>query len=158
MKAIVRRARIEHLAMELLRLSDALRLPVPVEQIYLNPPQQLWKIDSSQATIYSPVGDDPSRVRLEIARAIARLVGESRWETRVRFLGEKPFSPGEVEVFAIALLMPTALLAGLNERQRAPGVVETLFQIPSTEATVRLAELGYLSPGNSHHIGDGPTR
>jgi len=157
MKAIVRRARLEHLAMELLRISNALRLPVPVEEIYQKPPYDLWHIDPHMPAPYLTFSNDPLQNRLETGRAIARLIGECQWATRLRLLGDSPLSAGEVEVFALAVLMPTALLAGLNERQRNPSSVSMLFQLPLIETTVRLAELGYLSPADKLPVSNKPT-
>lgn len=149
MKAIVRRARLEHLAMELLRLSNSLRLPVPVERIYEYPPLRLWHIDPRQTSEYVMTSEDYLQNRLNMARAVARLVGESPWEARVRLIGDLPFSPNEADIFATALLMPTALLAGISERQRTPAFVSTIFQVPIAEATMRLGEMGYLTPVES---------
>jgi hypothetical protein len=146
MKAIVRRARLEHLAMELLRLGNALRLPVPVERLYEYPPLRLWRIDPRQTSEFVMISEDYLQNRLNITRAVARLVGESQWEARIRMIGDAPFSSNEVEVFTMALLMPTALLAGISEKQRTPAFVSTIFQVPIAEATMRLGELGYLSP------------
>ncbi len=146
LRNIVRRARLEHLTAELLRLSGALRLPVPIEEVYLNPPQNLWITDPNWEQIYALSQDIPYQRRLDIARIVARLCGEAQWDLRVRLLGEKPFSDGEVEVFALSLMLPTGLLAGINERQRTPSSVSHIFQVPLIEATVRLGELGYLAP------------
>jgi hypothetical protein len=157
LKAIVRRARLEHLSAELLRLTNALRLPIPVEEIYLNPPQNLWSTDPNWELVYALPEEDLYQRRLEIARIVARLAGEAQWDLRIRLLGEKPFSASEVEVFALSLMLPTGLLAGINERQRVPSSVSHIFQVPLTEATVRLGELGYLSPENSHPVTDRPT-
>ncbi len=144
MKNVIRRARIEHLSGELLRLAQLQRLPVPVEELLTSPPLDLWTLP------YDPPSDYPTALpqspegRMDIARAIARLVAESRWEMCHKLLGDKPLSEYEVDVFAAALLLPTALLAGINERQRTPNNVALLFQVPLAYAVTRLAELGYL--------------
>lgn len=144
-KAIVRRARLEHLAAEFLRLGDALRLPVPIQRLYENPPLRLWKIEpSGEPSIYVSASEDNLvKARLEIARAIARLLGESAWEMRIRLLGDKRLSVGEVDVLALALLLPTMLLSGISERQRTATSVALIFQVPYPEAAARLTELGY---------------
>lgn len=146
-KAIVRRARLEHLAAEFLRLGNALRLPVPIQRLYENPPMRLWQIaPSTEPPIYvTASGDNLTKARLEMGRAVARLLAESRWEMRLRLLGDQPLSPGEEDVLALALLLPTMLLAGINERQRTATSVALIFQVPYREAAARLTELGYAS-------------
>ncbi len=145
MKIIARRARIEHMAVELLQLSGSLRLPVPVEEIYAHPPLQLWVIDPERTPALTAPSDEPFAQRQTIALAIARLVGESVWSTRVRLMSSKPFTPDDITTFAATLLVPTALLSALNNRQRAPQVVSALFQVPLATAIKRLTELGYLT-------------
>jgi hypothetical protein len=145
MKIIARRARIEHMAVELLQLSGSLRLPVPVDEIYSRPPLQLWAVDPERAPQLAPPTDDPFAQRLTTARAIARLVGESAWSTRVRLMSSKPLTADDIDTFAATLLVPTALLSALNSRQRAPQIVAVLFQVPISTAIKRLTELGYLA-------------
>ncbi|WP_119066983.1 hypothetical protein [Aggregatilinea lenta] len=145
MKIIARRARIEHMAVELLRLSSSLRLPVPVEEIYAHPPLQLWIVDPDRTPPLAPPSDETFAGRQSIAQAIARLVGESAWTTRVRLMSTKPFTPDDIATFADTLLVPTALLSALNDRQRAPQIVSALFQVPLSTAVKRLTELGYLT-------------
>lgn len=153
MKIIARRARIEHMAVELLRLGNVLRLPVPVEEIYLSPPLQLWQINAPRWPTLSSDPEEKFAQRLELARSIARLVGESGWTTRIRLMGRKPLTPDDVETFAATLLVPTALLSALNARQRSPQTVAALFQVPLEAAIRRLAELGYLP----HEASEPPT-
>lgn len=144
-KAIVRRARLEHLAAEFLRLGNALRLPVPIQRLYENPPMGLWRIaPTNEPPIYVTASEDNlAKARLEMARAVARLIAETRWDLRIRLMENKPFSSGEEDVLALALLLPTKLLAGINERQRTATSVALIFQVPYHEAAARLTELGY---------------
>jgi hypothetical protein len=147
---MVRRARLEHLATELLRLGAALRPPVPVEDLYTHPPHLLWHPDNA---IHQP--DDPYQARLEIARTIAQHVSASSWPLRIQLLGPQPLAAGEIELFALALLLPTGLLSGVNENQRTPSAISTIFQVPIKATTLRLAELGYLAPDTDQRaIGD----
>lgn len=147
-QAMVRRARLEHLATELLCLGDALRLPVPIETVYTHPPLNLWRppaspLPSSAAAVLG----DAHQVRWETARAVAAQVSESAWPLRATLMGDDPLPDAEIDLLAVAVLLPTALLARLNERQRGdPALVANLFQAPVAAVTVRLAELGYLSP------------
>jgi hypothetical protein len=159
-RAMVRRARLEHLATELLRLGNALRPPVPVEDLYRQPPQQLWLIDPGEP----PLANDPERTlsdsywpRLEIARAVARRVSQCVWPLRIQLLGPQPLAANEINLFALALLLPTGLLAGISERQRSPQTVSIIFQTPLKETTLRLAELGYISPAESSRAADTTT-
>ncbi|MBN1681716.1 MAG: hypothetical protein JW966_15655 [Anaerolineae bacterium] len=145
MQAIIRRARLEYLATQLLTLSRALRLPVPIEDILYSPPLDLWHINPDQPPPCLMQTHDPLIKRLEMARTVARLVGESGWEPRQRLLGSQSFSRNESDIFCMALLIPTALLAGLNEQQRLPGRVSCLFQVPDEQAAIRLVELGYVA-------------
>lgn len=150
-RGMVRRARIEHLAAELLRLGDALRLPVPAEDLYRTPPQHLWP-----GGVDHPAGGDqvdPYGGRWEIARAVGRAVSDSAWPLRAQLLGDQPLAESEIDLFAIALLLPTALLAGISEQQRSqPETVARLSQVPLKHTALRLGELGYL-PGSAavHH-------
>lgn len=145
---MVRRARLEHLATELLRLSNALRLPVPIEGIYTHPPLNLWQTPASPLPLNAAaVLGDMCQARWETARAVAAQVCKSAWPLRASLMGDSPLPDAEIDLLAVALLLPTALLAGINERQRSdPALVSTLFQAPLSAVTVRLAELGYLSP------------
>ncbi|NDJ76881.1 MAG: hypothetical protein GYB65_11535 [Chloroflexi bacterium] len=146
LRKLVHRARLERLAAELLRMGDALRVPVPIDRLFHNPPQRLWRIDPQQPLVYLTPPNEPLYYRLEIARAVARLTGEANWEVRTKLIGEQPFSASEVEVFALALLLPTALLANLNQQQRNVTTIAKLFQVPLPETTARLTELGYIRP------------
>jgi hypothetical protein len=157
MRAIVQRARLEHLATTLLRMADALRIPVPVDAIFFDPPQGLWRIDRAQPVVYQTSPDDLPAYRLELARAVARLSGEADWPLRDELVGAGPFGPNEVDVFAMALLLPTTLLAGLNRQQRTSARIATLFQVPEPEVMVRMAELGYISREESQPLADRPT-
>ncbi|MBN1200212.1 MAG: hypothetical protein JXJ20_00010 [Anaerolineae bacterium] len=145
LKSTVRRVRIEHLATELLRQSEALRLPVPIVQVYTNPPPGLWYAGSNM--LPPPPTNGTFYERMDTARSIAQLVDASQWEPSRRMIGRHPLSPGEIEIFAIALLMPAILLARMNNRQRTPAIIATIFQVPEMEAAVRLSELGYFAPG-----------
>lgn len=153
-RAIVRRARLEHLAAELLRLGDALRPPVPVEDLYRRPPYDFWQIDPADPLLArrpARASSDPYQHRMEIARGIAQQVSGCAWPLRIQLLGPQPLVSGEIDLFALALLLPTALLAGINAQQRHPQTVATIFQTPLKETTLRLAELGYLSPAEQNH-------
>ncbi len=146
-RAMVRRARLEHIATELLRVSAALRLPVPIETIYTHPPLDLWRTPASPLPPGVAARAGLAQVRWETARAVAGLVSASRWPLRIQLLGDRPLSDAEIDLFTAALLLPTALLAGINERQRStPAAVATLFQTPPAITALRLAELGYLPP------------
>ncbi len=143
-RAMVRRARIEHLALELLRLADAVRLPVPVDSLWRFPPLNLWPAPAitQQTIIVDP--DNPYLPRYVTAREIARALGESAWEAKKRLLGNDPLNDDEKHTFAIALLMPTPLFTSLSERQKQPHIVASIFQVPQTLAETRLRDLGYL--------------
>ncbi len=142
-RVLVHRVRLEHLAVELLRLADALRLPVPIETVWRRPPQALWNPVSEAASGQGAAhDDDPYRARWLAAVAIARAVGGSTWVAKVRLMGAAPFSDADCQVFARALLMPTPLIGRLSERQKSPELVHTIFQAPMAEAKVRLQELG----------------
>jgi hypothetical protein len=143
-EAIARRARIEHLAMDLLRMADAVWLPVPVDGIWRSPPGNLWPPPraNQQTLLDSP--DDPYVPRYQTARDIARFVSDSAWDKKDRMLGGKPLDGDERHIFALALLIPTALLLTLSERQlSSAGLVATIFQVPVAMAQERLQDLGY---------------
>jgi hypothetical protein len=143
-RTMVRRARIEHLALELLRLADAVRLPVPVDSLWRFPPSDLWPAPAvtQQTIIIDP--DNPYLPRYITAREIARALGESAWEAKKRLLGNDPLSDDETHMFAVALLMPTPLFTNLSERQKQPHIVASIFQVPQPLAETRLRDLGYL--------------
>lgn len=154
-RAMVRRARLEHLATELLRLGGALRPPVPIESLYANPPHLLWQPDPDlllQAADTDRTLDDLYQPRLELARAIAEHISLSGWSLRVQLLGSQPLTAGEIALFALALLLPTGLLSGISERQRTPPAISTIFQAPLKETMLRLAELGYLTPESDQPV------
>ena len=143
-RAIVRRARIERLAMELLRLADAARLPVPVDTLWHSPPPGLWPPPStSQQTLVEDT-DNPYLTRFITAREIAAFVNQSDRGIKEQLLGSTPMDDEERTLFAIALLMPTALLATLSRRQLMPDRVAHIFQVPAALAEQRLRELDYL--------------
>ena len=141
---IARRARIEHLAMSLLRLADAVRLPVPVDSIWRSPPEALWTPPSAGRETLLDDPEAPFLPRLKTARQIARFVDESAWALRERLLGKQAMTADERDIFAQALLMPTALLATLSAHQRRPAIVSRIFQVPEKLAEERLHDLGYL--------------
>ncbi len=143
-RIMVRRARIEHLSMELLRLAEALRLPVPVDAIWHTPPAGLWLPPASGQQTLVEDADNPYLPRFSTARDIAHLVNESDWAIKNRLLGSNLMSSDERTTFAIALLMPTALLATLARQQLRPNLVAHIFQVPEELATNRLYDLGYL--------------
>ncbi len=148
-RSMVRRARLEHLATELLRLGNALRPPVPVEELYAQPPYRLWPTEPGDPLMRpaaNPGVEDRPQRRLDIARAIAERVSTSSWPLRIQLLGPHPLALAEIELFALALLLPTGLLSGINEHQRTPSAIATIFQTPLKESTLRLGELGYLTP------------
>lgn len=140
--AVVRRARVEHLAAELLRQADAMRIPVPVEQLMQQPPLGLWP--ASQVEIPANAID----TRLAVAHLIARKAGESNWPARVKLFGQRAFSASEIAMFVVALLLPSPLLNNLNAQQRTPEAVAQMFQVPREMAAQRLDELGYNRPTN----------
>src|SRR5690606_501818 len=139
----VHRVRLEHLAVELLRVSGALRLPVPVEALWQHPPHGLWDPQSENFALYPPrPGDDPYAGRWRIATAIANAVSGTAWVNKVHLMGAVPFNEADRQVFARALLVPTPLLSTLSERQKSPERIHNIFQVPLAEAKVRLEELG----------------
>ncbi len=144
-RVIARRARIEYLAMELLRLANAVRLPVPVDGLWRNPPASLWPPPHAQMQTLADDQDDPTVLRYRTAREIAGFVSDSRWPEKERLLGGKPLDGDERHHFAIALLMPTALVASLSARQVGdPPLVAQIFQVPLKLAEQRLRELNHL--------------
>jgi hypothetical protein len=150
---MVRRARLEHLASELLRLGGAMRPPVPVEQLYAHPPHDLWTPDPALLARASEITTpDVYQHRLDLARAIARQISQSVWPLRLQLLGAHPLTEAEIETVALALLLPTGLLAGVSEQQRHPDTIAVIFQTPVTQATLRLGELGYLAPGEDQRV------
>lgn len=142
-RIIVRRARIEHLSMELLRLAEALRLPIPVDAIWYTPPAGLWPAPSHSQQTLAEDADNPYMPRFRTARDIAALVNESNWAIKNRLLGSTLMTADERTIFAIALLMPTALLATLSRQQLQPHLVAHIFQVPEEMAIDRLDDLGY---------------
>ncbi|MBI5958116.1 MAG: hypothetical protein HY866_05240 [Chloroflexi bacterium] len=152
-RAIVRRARLEHLASELLRLGDAMRPPVPVENLYAHPPHDLWQPDPAVlAHATETTTPDIYHNRLDLARAVAQQISGSAWPLRLQLLGPHPLTEGEIEMFALALLLPTGLLAGVSEQQRTPQTIAIIFQTPINQAVTRLGELGYLAPGENDSL------
>ncbi len=146
-RTLVRKVRLEHLAVELLRLGDALRLPVPIDSLWKDPPLGLWVPDPETITVTAMITDeDPYTPRLMTARDIAVRVGKGSWSIKVKLLGSEPFSDEDVTIFARALLIPSQLIFRLSERQKTPENVSIIFQVPRSEAEQRLVELG-LMPG-----------
>jgi hypothetical protein len=155
LKAMARRARLEYLATELLRLAGALRMPVPILELYHEPPGELWQAATHEYAAITQ-GDDLAYLRIEVAREIAAKLDESEWEPRQRLFGGKHFAPDDIDALARTMLIPSALLAGISERQRTPAIVARIFQVPEPEAAARLHELGYL-PGDSESRGGDTT-
>ncbi len=141
---MVRRARIERLAMELLRVADAVRLPVPVDALWHSPPPGFWLPPSSGQQTLVEDTDNPYLPRFTTAREIAAFVNQSNWGIKEQLLGSTPMDDEERTTFAVALLMPTALLATLSRRQLMPDLVARIFQVPVALAEQRLRELDYL--------------
>ena len=143
MHSVVRRARLEHLAAELLRSAGMMRLPVPIATLAAEPPANMW------APPAEPIRAPSGEPRLALARHVARKTGESQWALKLRVFGAQPFTDADVELFATALLLPSTLLATLNAAQRTPGHVARLFDVPERLAATRLAELGYSAPNTA---------
>lgn len=141
--AVVRRARIEHIAAELLRVADAMRAPVAVTDLYQQPPINLWPATTAQVPAHTP------ELRMAVARLIAQKVGDSNWSLRHKLVSARPFSASEIEMFAIALLLPSTLISSLSARQHTPDGIAQLFQVPYNVAAQRLRDLGY-APGAPH--------
>ncbi len=152
---MVRRARLEFVATDLLRQAHALEIPVPVDDLLRQPPLDLWRVDVLRMTPFPAV--DAFEGRMITARMIAQQVSDTAWDQRVTLLGARAFTPAEIEVFAVALLLPTMLLATLNAQQLAPDHVMRLFQVPPAITLRRLAELGYLNPSDRSQVGDQAT-
>lgn len=153
---MVRRARLEFVAADLLRQAHALYLPVPVDDLLVQPPLDLWHVDLLRMTPFPAVG--AYERRMITARLIAQQVSAATWNQRVLLLGPQPFTEAEIEVFAIALLLPTTLLATLNMQQLSPENVARLFEVPPAIALQRLAELGYLDAADQSRAGEQATK
>lgn len=130
--------------MELLRLTESLRLPVPVDGIWRNPPQALWEAPEPSTQTLVSDADNPYYPRYMTAREIARHISESTWERKIALLGEETLDDEELHAFAVALLIPTALFATTSQRQRTPAMIARLFQVPEKIAHERLHDLGHL--------------
>lgn len=144
-RRLVHRVRLEHLAVEFLRLVNALRLPVPIEAVWQNPPLGLWNPESAtvaDAQTPPPESGDPYALRWRTALDIARALGGTAWPAKVHLMGETPFSEEDCATFARALLVPTPLLSRLSERQKTPELIQTIFKVPLAEARIRLKDLG----------------
>lgn len=152
---MVRHARLEFVAADLLRQADALRIPVPVDEVLYHPPLGLWHLDPLTMSPF-PAANVYDQ-RMIIARLVAQQVSDSCWTQRRTLLGERAFTGPELDVFAVALLLPTALLATLNAQQLTSERVTQLFQVPHDITLRRLAELGYLTPSDRTQAGDQPT-
>ncbi len=146
-RRVIHRVRLEHLAVELLRITGTLRLPVPVEALWQNPPNTLWDKPSAETIVAGAtpaIKADTYPARWEAAVKLAVAAGSTLWSPKVRLLGEAPFTDADVYIFARALLVPTPLIARLSERQKTLEMIHTIFQAPLEEVEIRLEGLGML--------------
>ncbi len=132
---------------ELIVAFDVTAPPVPAEIMLQRPKAGMWQqvnlSELSAAFInvrqrYSP--------RMSIARLLVRYICRSAWGTKYQ-LAQFQTNEEAIRTFARVLLMPSAMIATLNDGSRNPITISNRFEVPEDDAQLRLIELGYLTAG-----------
>jgi hypothetical protein len=136
-----RRAELDAAALDLLILHGIEQPPVPIEDMLRRPAADLWKPDLVDLSLQSFDSGERYAARPTIARLVARYAGASAWARRRGLTGKTGFTRDEIRYFGRALLMPQAWIAALPLAERNPATVRVRFQVPTSDAAQRLAEI-----------------
>ncbi|MFN8378665.1 MAG: hypothetical protein U0452_08345 [Anaerolineae bacterium] len=133
---------VETVASRLLDVYGIQSPPVPIEAILQHPMPDMWeKVDLSAISGTFFAMDDPYRPRLAVARLLVRLLSSTEWGIRLGLAGITNSSE-QVYHQARAILAPRSWLAQLPAASLTPPVIRTVYQLPLSEAMIRLQELG----------------
>jgi hypothetical protein len=134
--------RLEAAAAELINTFEIHAPPVPVETMLAQPRETMWeKVDITQLSGVSLSVNDRYGPRMSFTRLLVRHVAGSEWG-RARQLPTILQRDAElVQPFARMIIMPAEMVLGLSAGARNPTTMSIQFEVPESDARLRLQEL-----------------
>jgi 16S rRNA (guanine966-N2)-methyltransferase len=141
LNVVVDFARLETVAQELMDAFKIVAPPIPIESMLQRPAEEMWEeVDISQLSSsflnisqsYSP--------RMSLARLLARHVVNCPWGAERELTGLDR-DENKLYRFARMLVMPASMVIQLTPTARTPHLVSVHFEVPETDAQLRLQEL-----------------
>lgn len=141
---------LESLVGSLLELYEITAPPIPLEKMLQTARAGLWEtFDLSELStgFFSPMNfTNPYAPRVSMARMIGRKLLDSEWG-RERALSDRIRNDGDINVLARILMMPRHMIEALPPANRTPEVLSDYFEVPKSDAELRLADLAQYSSG-----------
>ncbi len=140
------RTQLDQLAHLLLERYQVTAPPVPIDLMLKQPLDQLWVVDYEQISFSLGHGIYEYAPRLAEARLLYRSLADNAAAAQAGFVAPWPIAGRAIKYFARSLLLPAAWIRALPEPDRTPEAIGENFQVPPSDAIVRLAELGLPIP------------
>lgn len=132
---------LEKSAQEIIEMFEVFAPPVPVESMLQNPPQGAWsKVDPTQLSGGFLNIKEKFSPRMSLARLLVRHVAGSEWG-RERGLFQILQKPDMIQCFARMVIMPREMILSMIPRDRNPLTIATQFEVPESDADLRLNDL-----------------
>ncbi|MGJ3239951.1 MAG: ImmA/IrrE family metallo-endopeptidase [Anaerolineae bacterium] len=115
--------------------------PVPVELMLRQPRDGMWEeVDIAQMSGSFRRISERYSPRMTIARLLVRHIMVSEWGKQYELATIKR-DENMINAFARMILMPRDMVLGLTSSMRTPTLLSDHFEIPESDAEIRLLEL-----------------
>jgi hypothetical protein len=137
----VTRDTLEQAAQDILTIFEVYAPPIPIESMLQRPRGNLWEaVDPTQLSGSFMSLKEKFSPRMSLARLLVRHVASSAWG-RERGLFQMMQQPEMIQAFARMILMPRDMILTMSPREQNPLSVSSEFEVPPSDAEIRLREL-----------------
>lgn len=132
---------LEKTAQDILKIFEIYAPPIPIESMLQRPSGDLWEaVDPTQLSSSFMSVKEKFSPRMSLARLFVRHVASSEWGQE-RGLHQIMQKPKMIHSFARMILMPRDMILSLSPREQNPVSIGREFEVPESEAEMRLQEL-----------------
>jgi len=132
---------LEQTAQDILAIFDIYAPPIPIETMLQRPRSGLWEaVDPTQLSGGFMSLKEKFSPRMSLARLLVRHVATSEWG-RERGLFEMMQQPDMIQAFARMIIMPREMILSMSPRDQNPTTIGVEFEVPESDAELRLKEL-----------------
>lgn len=135
----------EDVVRELMQLYAISAPPIPIERVIQHPHEDMWEdVDVNDLSANFLNISTPYSPRMSMARFLARLIVKSKWGHERGLNGVEADEPS-VYRFARIIAMPVDMVMEINPESRTPQLISLHFEVPESDAHLRLQELSTYS-------------